>query len=139
MIITMGIFVFFYSETIKDPDNESLNGIEIILYWLYTLFTVSLLTTLFFSFLPIFFKRKKNAQPIRFSLTGIGILAVLLAGAYLLGNGDPLSIPGYDGNENTFFWMKLTDMWLYTIYLLIGLVIIILFGGIIWSNIKKNR
>jgi heme/copper-type cytochrome/quinol oxidase subunit 2 len=137
MLITTGIFVFFYSELISDPDNEGITGIGLILYWMYIIFIISLLVTSVFAIVPFFFKRKDNLRTIRLPLIRIGVLLVLLAGAYLFGNGNPLSIPGYDGNENTLFWLKLTDMWLYTIYILLGLAIIALFGGIIWSYVKR--
>jgi hypothetical protein len=138
MLITVGIFVFFYAEIMGDPGNESKAGIEFILYWLYIIFVLSLLVTVFFAFLPFFSREKNKSRSVRISLMGISVLAVLLAVAYLLGSGKPLPIPGYEGNENTAFWLKLTDMWLYTIYLLIGFAIVALFGGIIWSYFKKT-
>jgi hypothetical protein len=138
MLITVGIFAFFYAEIMGDPGNESKTGIELILYWLYIIFVLSLLTTIFFAFRPFFSRKKDNARSVCISLTGVSVLALLLAVAYLLGSGKSLPIPGYEGNENTAFWLKLTDMWLYTIYLLIGLAIVALFGGIIWSYFKNN-
>ena len=70
---------------------------------------------------------------------GIGFLLLLLAGAYVLGSGRPLPMPNYSGDANTFVWLKVIDMWLYTIYILLGLVIVALVGGIIWNYFKKNR
>jgi hypothetical protein len=72
-------------------------------------------------------------------LIGAGILAVLLLCTYWAGNGNPLPISGYEGDENTSFWLKLADMWLYSIYILLGLVVLTLIGGIIWSYIKKSK
>jgi hypothetical protein len=139
MMITTGIFIAFYSGIIGDPDNESINESGLILHWLYIIFIISLLTTLVFSFASFFSIKRKHSRSFRFSLVAIGVLTAILAGAYLSANGNPLSIPGYEGNENTFFWLKLTDMWLYSIYLLIGLTLAVLLAGIIWSYIKKTR
>ncbi|MDR1437303.1 MAG: hypothetical protein LBI65_04205 [Candidatus Symbiothrix sp.] len=138
MLITTGIFVLFYAGITGEPDSENNTGIDPILYWLYIIFSLNLLTTLFFAFRPLFSPKKNGARSIRISLAGISALALLLAAAYMLGNATPLPIPGYTGNENIPFWLKTADMWLYAIYLLTGLTISALIAGIIWSYFKKN-
>ena len=81
----------------------------------------------------------KQINAKNYTLIGVGILIVILACTFLLGNGHPLPIPGYEGDANTTVWLKVIDMWLYTIYILLGLVIMVLVGGIIWSYFKKNK
>lgn len=131
--------MFFYSDLINDPDNMGVSGIGFILNWLYLIFFLSLLVTCIFSVIHFFFNWKRNPKSIRQPVIGISALAVLLACTYALGNGNPLSIPGYEGKENSSFWLKLTDMWLYSLYILLALAVITLFGGIIWSYIKKTN
>ena len=29
-----------------------------------------------------------------------------------MGSGTPMNIPGYEGTDNVYFWLKLTDMFL---------------------------
>ena len=38
--------------------------------------------------------------------------------SWTMGSEEPLVIPGYSGTENVPFWLKLTDMFLYSIYIL---------------------
>jgi len=45
-----------------------------------------------------------------------------------------MNIPGYDGTDNVPFWLKLTDMFLYSIYILLFVTIV----AIIASGIKKK-
>jgi hypothetical protein len=66
-------------------------------------------------------------------------MGLLLFITYTVGDGNPLSIAGYEGNENTYIWLKLTDMWIYSIYILLALALIALLGGILWSYFKKLK
>jgi hypothetical protein len=139
MLITTGIFVFFYIETINDPDKFETIGSGFILNWLYIIFILSLSVACIFSFIRFFIKWKKNPKSFLQSLIMGGILILLLICTYVVGNGEPLPIAGYEGVENTSFWLKLTDMWLYTLYVLLALTIIALWGGIVWSYFKRTR
>ena len=47
-----------------------------------------------------------------------------------------MDIPGYDGQENSPFWLKLADMFLYTLYILLGLAVALIAG---FSVMKKLR
>ena len=51
--------------------------------------------------------------------------------AWSMGSDKPLNIPGYDGADNVPFWLKVTDMFLYTIYFLLGATLVaMILGGI---------
>jgi hypothetical protein len=139
MLITSGIFVFFYIEIINDPDNSETIGIGFILNWLYIIFILTLSVACIFSFMRFFIKWKRKPKSLLQPLIMGGILILLLIGAYGFGKEDPFLIAGYEGVENSSFWLKLTDMWLYAIYVLLALTIIVLFGGIVWSYFKRTR
>ena len=68
------------------------------------------------------------------SLLGLVLLVVVLVIAWAAGDGTPMNIPGYDGTDNVPFWLKLTDMFLYSIYILLFVTIV----AIIASGIKKK-
>jgi len=51
-----------------------------------------------------------------------------------MGSGTPMNIPGYEGTDNVYFWLKLTDMFLYSIYILLFVTVV----AIIVSGIKKK-
>jgi hypothetical protein len=51
-----------------------------------------------------------------------------------MGSDEPLTIPGYSGTDNVPFWLKITDMFLYSIYILFAGTVL----AIIFSSIKKK-
>jgi hypothetical protein len=59
---------------------------------------------------------------------------VLLGVTYTIGDGTPLNMIGYDGTENVPFWLKITDMFLYTIYFMIALMLVLM---LVFSIRKK--
>ena len=68
------------------------------------------------------------------SLIGLVLLVVVLVVAWSMGDGTPMQIPGYSGTDNVPFWLKLTDMFLYSIYILVFVTIV----AIIASGRKKK-
>ena len=62
------------------------------------------------------------------------LLVVVLIVAWSMGDGTPMQIPGYSGTDNVPFWLKITDMFLYSIYILLFVTIV----AIIASGIKKK-
>ncbi|MEG1546579.1 MAG: hypothetical protein RR371_04940, partial [Bacteroides sp.] len=70
------------------------------------------------------------------SLVGVAALVVLLIFSWVIASGEPLVMPAYDGAENVPFWLKLTDMFLYTIYFMMGAMILLIFGFSIAKKFK---
>ena len=136
-LITLVLFVRFYSVYFAQTLDAESTEISGFIDWLFLLFIITGCTCLIFSF--FYFIRRWNENPKK---TG-RFVAIVFAWGFLLlitwvsGNGNPLPIIGYKGKENTYLWLKLTDMWLYSIYILSGLGFLALFGGIIWSYFKK--
>ncbi|MCL1934572.1 MAG: hypothetical protein FWF53_12260 [Candidatus Azobacteroides sp.] len=138
-LISLILAVWFYSVCFTqtpDPDTES-TEISALLYWLFILFIITVCTGLIFSFFYFIRRWHENPKKIRRSAAVAPAGGFLLLIAWVSGNGNPLPLVGYKGNENTYLWLKLTDMWLYSIYILLGLAFFALLGGIIWSYFKK--
>jgi ABC-type antimicrobial peptide transport system permease subunit len=114
-----------------------LQGISALLYWMYVIMGLAGLVTLIFSVFYFVIHWKNRKKKSWKALTFTGSLGVLLLVAYLIGNGIPLSIIGYTGSENTYLWLKLTDMWIYSLYVLLVLTFLAVIGGILWSLLKK--
>ena len=68
------------------------------------------------------------------SLIGVIVLVAVVVIAWAMGSEEPLNIPGYDGTDNVPFWLKITDMFLYSIYILFAATVL----AIIFSSIKKK-
>jgi cytochrome b561 len=136
MLITIGLFLWFYWAYMATDDADIIQTSAII-HWSFILLIITVFAVLLFSILYFAGQRKKKKGKIWQSAIGIVALALLLFITYATGNGNPLPLPGYTGDENTPFWLKLTDMWIYSIYILLALNFIFLLGGILWSHLKK--
>ncbi len=137
--ITISILIFsiFYYELTTHPDWVETAGISLILNWLYFILFISIATTLAFSLFQFALRWRDKPTSIIQPFIWIVALAALFWISYLFGNGTPLHISGYAGKENSYFWLKLTDMWIYTLYILLAMNLTAVFAGIIWSYIKK--
>jgi len=136
LVLSIGFFwVYFTQQTIDRESSE----VSALLSWLFSLLILTVSTGLIFSLFSFIRQWKNNPRKVKRSLIIMFIWGLLLLIAWILGNGNPLPLIGYKGNENTYFWLKLIDMWLYSIYTLMGIGFIALFGGIIWSYFKKLK
>lgn len=106
---------------------------DTLLYLIYGLLGLCLFVTIV-AFLVKFAKSLKDSpkRALR-SLLGFILIVLVLVVTWSMGSEEPLVMPGYDGTENVPFWLKLTDMFLYTIYLLFGLTVVL----IIANSLKK--
>ena len=140
MMVTVGVFALFYfSGNVEMPttDAPEPKHTPLLLSWTGIVLLLSICVFIFFSLYRFYRKFKEDSRSAWRSLIFFLLLIFLLAITYLLGNDAPVDIPGYDGKENTQVWLKLTDMWLYSIYILMGIATLSVFGGIIWSYFKK--
>jgi len=106
---------------------------NLLLIWTYILFGLSVGLTLAFviaKFVLNTIESPKSAiKPLCILVGGILLFVI----TYSLGNGTPLKLVGYDGPYNVYSWLKVTDMFLYVIYVLS----ISAFGVIIYSGVSK--
>ena len=136
--ITAVVAVLFYagadySVSYNNTEYSVPTHIDLFMIWTYILFGFSVLVTLVaiaVKFILSAIKNPKNAiKPLCF-LAGCILLFVI---AYALGDGTPLNMPGYEGVQNVYKWLKITDMFLFVTYALF----IAAFGSIALSNIAK--
>jgi succinate dehydrogenase hydrophobic anchor subunit len=138
MSITIGLYAWFYWAYLIYDDADNVQT-SVFIDWTFVLLIITTFATLFFFVLYFIGQWKKKRGKVWQSVTGIVALSLLFLVTYSLGNGNPLMLPGYKGTENTRFWLKLTDMWIYSIYILLALNFIFLLGGILWSHFKKMK
>ena len=70
------------------------------------------------------------------SLMGLVLMVVVLVFSWSIGSGEALVIPGYEGTENVPFWLKITDMFLYTLYIEVGAMILLMIGFGVAKKLK---
>lgn len=101
-----------------------------LLGWMYILFGICAVSALFFGVWK--FAADFKADP-KGSLMGLIVLVLffgLLFVTYSIGSDTPVNVLNSEAQAyNVPFWLKLTDMWLYSTYTLVALVVLSIFLG----------
>lgn len=117
-----------------DPEMWQPAQTDALLYLMYVLFGVAIAATVIAAIFQFGAALKDNPAGAIKSLLGLVLLVVVMVVAWAMGSGTPMNIPGYDGTDNVPFWLKITDMFLYSIYILLFVTVV----AIIVSGIKKK-
>lgn len=112
---------------------------DALLYWVYILLGVTLLAVFVFSIFGFINNLRHNRKKAINSLITLVVFAILLVIAYTIGDGTPLNILGYEGPDNVRGMLKLTDMWLYSIYILMALTILAMLFSPLIKRIGKRK
>ena len=106
-----------------------------LLIWSYILLIICAAGMLLFGIVQFGSNIVTNPKAGLMSLAVLGAFFILLVVAYSVGDGALLTIRLNDESQkfNTEFWLKITDMWLYAMYILSVLSIL----AILWSSIRK--
>lgn len=128
-IIVAGLF-FFGGEDPNPlvPDMSQPVYTDSLIYLMYVLLGITIVITLaaaVYQFVMNFIDSPKAAIK---SLASIIVLVGLLIVTWAAGSEQALVMPGYDGAENVPFWLKLTDMFLYTIYIMMAVLTLLILG-----------
>ncbi len=97
---------------------------DMVLYWAYILFAITIVVLLLFAVVT-FLKQLKESpkKALGGLLTLVGLVALLVI-SYVIGDGTLLNIPGYEGKDNVPPTLKMTDMWLYSAYVMFALTLL---------------
>jgi hypothetical protein len=107
---------------------------DLLLCWAYALLGITAVIWVLFVIISSLKQLKENPKKALSGFLALLGLAALLVGAYVVGDGTLLNIPGYEGNDNRPPMLKMTDMWLYSAYImfavtLLAMIILPLVGG----------
>ena len=117
-----------------DPEMWQPAQTESLLYLMYGLFALTVVAMVAAFILQFGSALKDNPVKALKSLLGVILLVVVMIVAWSMGSGGQMNIPGYSGTDNVPFWLKVTDMFLYTIYFLLGATVL----AMLFSSIKKK-
>lgn len=92
---------------------------DIVLYWAYALLAITIAVLVIFALVSFLKQLKNSPKKALGGFLAILALAALMIVAYLMGDGTLLNIPGYDGADNQPKTLKLTDMWLFSSYVML--------------------
>jgi len=135
IVIVLGLFYFggqMETPLVYDMDNPA--NTDALLYLMYGLFGIAIVATVVAAIFQFGSALKDNPKGAIRSLLGLILLVLVLVVAWSMGSGETLAIQGYEGTDNVPFWLKLTDMFLYSIYFLLLVTVVAIIG----SSIKKK-
>lgn len=131
LLIVTAVFagMFYFGGEIEGAAYDTPVHTDSFLNWGIFLVFATAAITIVFEIISLIL-RPKNA--IR-SLISIAVLAVVVFISYSLGDATPLTLPGYEGPDNVASMLILSDMFLYSTYFLIGILIV----AILYTEIAK--
>ena len=136
-IILVVLGLFFFGGEMTEPIVPELSNpahTETLLYLIYAVLGATIAVTVLAFVFQFGAALKENPVKAIKSLFGVILLGLVLVVTWTMGSEEPLAMPGYDGTDNVPFWLKLTDMFLYSIYFLLIVTIVSMIG----SSIKRR-
>ncbi|MCD8263064.1 MAG: hypothetical protein LUD02_02025 [Tannerellaceae bacterium] len=136
-VVVMGIF---YAGGVVNPAAEMQEPIYtgLLIDWVYILFGATIISTFVFAVWQFIGLLKTNPKSATTSLGVLVVFAAIMFISYAIGDRTPLPIINADSAEyNTPGWLKITDMWIYTTYILIGLIILAVIAGTVKRVLNK--
>ncbi len=130
LAITLAFAGFFYfGGYVEGAVYDTPNYTEPFLNWGKFLVIATAAVTIIFEIVFLVL-RPKNAVRSLVSILG---LAVIIFIAYVLGDGTPLNLPGYEGKDNVASMLIMSDTFLYTMYFLFGIALL----SIVYAEISR--
>lgn len=118
---------------LNEPTNTSM-----LLYWIYILLGVTVVVLLLFAIVGFFTSLKTKPKSAINSLLVLVALVALFVITYAMGSGTPLNIVGYTGPDNIPSRLRMTDMWIFSIYLMLVLTILSIFFAPLLKIFRKK-
>ena len=145
LLVSFLLLIAFYatigqgSESIASAAGEAIHVpllTDTIIYWLYILFGIAIVVTIAMALIQFFKSMISNPGSALKSLIPIVLFIGIFVVSYLLGSGERMSIIGYEGTQNEGTWAQITDMFIYTVYTLLVLVVLAIAGSRIYTALK---
>jgi len=137
-VLSLAVFALFYFGGLDTPmgidewKNPTYTGE--LLMWSYFLLGICSISMILFGLTQFALKFKTNPKS---SIMGLGVIigfVLLLFITYSIGDVTPLPNINSDSQKfNIDSWLKITDMWIYTMYILISMAAI----AMVWGAVKK--
>ncbi len=136
MLLSVIVLAAFYFGGVVDPNlnkKEPVNT-SLLLYWTYTVFAIALVLLVLFGGMQFLSTLKSRPKSALASLAVLVAFLAMLGITYAMGDTTALANINVDSAQyNVPKWLKISDMWIYSIYITLGLSIIAIIAG----SIKK--
>lgn len=117
-LVVFAVFLFGGHE-FDAKENKVYAFTDLLLYWVYALGIITVVTVLGFVLKDFFAKLAANPGEALKSVAGVLALIALLVVTYLIGDDTPLKLNEEAQKFNSPGWLKVSDMWIYSTYVLL--------------------
>ena len=127
------------SGTIESAAGEAIHVplmTDVVITWLYILFGVALLVSVAVAVSGFVNSMIANPGKALKSLIPVVLFIAVFVISFSTSSGERMSIIGYEGSQNEGTWVKIADMFLYTIYTMFVALLVRIFGSRIYSLFK---
>ena len=133
-ILALAVIVAFFAGGYVDPTvaKPEPKFADALLFFCYGVFCLSVVVLLGFAVVGFVNSFRTNAKNALGGLLAILGLVVLLGVSYALGSTEPLHLGTDNQVYNTDFYLKFSDMWVNSIYVMLALTIL----ALIWSGVR---
>ena len=123
LAVSAVIFVMLFAGGVKDPNAAMEEPIftNTFIIWTYILIFGAILVTGLFEVIGIISHPQKSFR----TLISLGVLVVLVLVAFILADDTPLKLVGYEGTDNVPSMLILSDVFIFTLYLIVSISIIL--------------
>lgn len=129
------VLIFFFGGSHMEGENKVYEFIGLLLSWTYILFIVCVIAALYFALMGIINAFKHDKKSALMSMGGFALLVIVLLISYAIGDTTKMANLNIDSAKfNTPHWLKISDMFLYSIYTMFTLVVV----AIIWGTVRKT-
>lgn len=140
IIISVIVLAMFYLGGVVDPaaENKEPVNTSLLLYWCYALFGVTMACLVLFGIMQFFSSLKTKPKAALGSLVVLVAFVILMGVSYAI--GDPTPLPGINSDSeqfNTPGWLKISDMWIYSTYVLLGFSVLAMIAGSLKKILNK--
>ena len=140
IIISVIVLAMFYLGGVVDPaaENKEPVNTSLLLYWCYVLFGVTMVCLVLFGIMQFFSSLKTKPKAALGSLVVLVAFVILMGVSYAI--GDPTPLPGINSDSeqfNTPGWLKISDMWIYSTYVLLGFSVLAMIAGSLKKILNK--
>jgi hypothetical protein len=123
-----------------DPNAEQKAPVntDLLLYWCYIIFVVTIIALVILGLFQFVSTVKTKPKSALASLGVLILFAALLGLTYSI--GDATALPGINEDSaqfNTPFWLKVSDMWILSMFILLTVCILALISGTVIKVFRK--
>ena len=129
-IAVLALFFFGGLSENATPTWKEYNFTSELLYWMYIIFALAIIALLAFGLFQFVTSLMTNPKTALASLSVLVVFAALLGITYSIGDPTPIaSITNADiAKYNVPMWLKVSDMWIYSMYILLILCVVAVFA-----------